>query len=90
LEGKYQLYSRILDSSARLQNTDVFTQMGNESSLYLERFKLVDDPQENYSIISLTDTIEFIYRINKKKMIDKELWQRWEYHAKGMMTILKF
>jgi hypothetical protein len=90
LEGKYQLYSRILDSSARLQNTDVFTQMGNESSLYLERFKLVDDPQENYSIISLTDTIEFIYRINKKKMIDKELWQRWENHAKGMMTIPKF
>ena len=23
-------------------------------------------------------------------MIDKELWQRWENHAKGMMTIPKF
>ena len=23
-------------------------------------------------------------------MTDKELWQRWEYHAKGMMTIPKF
>jgi hypothetical protein len=85
-EGEYQLYSRILDSRTRLQNTDVFTKMAKESSLYLERFNLVDEPQEYYTIISLTDTIEFIYRIHKKEMIDKELWQRWEYHVKGMMT----
>lgn len=64
--------------------------MARESSLYTERFNLVDEPQEYYTIISLTDTIEFIYRIHKKKMIDKELWQRWENHAKGMMTIPKF
>ena len=89
-EGEYQLYARILDSRTKLQNTDVFTKMAKESSLYIERFKLVDEPQEYYTIISLTDTIEFIYRIHKKKMIDKELWQRWEYHAKGMMTIPKF
>jgi hypothetical protein len=56
--------------------------MAKESSLYIERFKLVDELQEYYNIISLTDTIEFIYRIHKKKMIDKELWQRWEYMQK--------
>ena len=88
-EGEYQLYSRILDARTKLQNTETFTNMAKESSLYAERFKLVE-PNEYYTIISLIDTIEFIYRINKKKMIDKELWQRWEYHAKGMMTILKF
>jgi hypothetical protein len=63
--------------------------MAKESPLYADRFKLVE-PKEYYTIISLIDTIEFIYRINKKKMIDKELWKRWENHAKGMMTIPKF
>ncbi len=77
----------ILES--KLQNTDVFTKMAKESSLYIERFNLVDEPHEYYTIISLTDTIEFIYRIHREKMIDKELWQRWEYHAKGIMTIPK-
>lgn len=88
-EGEYQLYSRILDARTKLQNTQVFINMAKESSLYAERFTLVE-PAEYYTIISLIDTIEFIYRINKKKMIDKELWQRWEYHAKSMMTIPKF
>lgn len=88
-EGEYQLYSRILDARTKLQNTQVFINMAKESSLYAERFKLVE-PEEYYTIISLIDTIEFIYRINKKKMIDKELWQRWENHAKSMMTIPKF
>lgn len=89
-EGEYQLYARILDARTKLQNTDIFTRMAKESSLYAERFKLVEEPKEYYTIISLIDTIEFIYRINKKKMIDKELWQRWENHAKSMMTIPKF
>jgi len=89
-EGEYQLYARMLDARTKLQNTDIFTRMAKESSLYAERFKLVEEPKEYYTIISLIDTIEFIYRINKKKMIDKELWQRWENHAKSMMTIPKF
>ena len=88
-EGEYQLYGRILDARTKIQNTELFTNMAKESPLYAERFKLVE-PKEYYTIISLIDTIEFIYRINKKKMIDKELWQRWENHAKSMMTIPKF
>lgn len=89
-EGEYQLYARMLDARTKLQNTDIFTKMAKESPLYAERFKLVEEPKEYYTIISLIDTIEFIYRINKKKMIDKELWQRWENHAKSMMTIPRF
>ena len=89
-EGEYQLYARMLDARTKLQNTDIFTKMAKESSLYAERFKIVEEPKEYYTIISLIDTIEFIYRINQKKMIDKELWQRWENHAKSMMTIPKF
>lgn len=67
LEGEYQSYARILDSQTKLQNTDVFTKIAKESSLYIERFKLADEPQEYYTIISLTDTSEFIDRIHKKK-----------------------
>ena len=89
-EGEYQLYARMLDARTKLQTTDMFTNMAKESTLYAERFKLVEEPKEYYTIISLIDTIEFIYRINKKRMIDKELWQRWENHAKSMMTIPKF
>ena len=89
-EGEYQLYARILDARTKLQNTDIFTNMAKESTLYAKRFKLVEEPKEYYTIISLIDTIEFIYRINKKRMIDKELWQRWENHAKSMLTIPKF
>jgi hypothetical protein len=88
-EGEYQLYARILDARTKIQNTEVFTNMARESPLYSDRFKIVE-PNEYYTIISLIDTIEFIYRINKKKMIDKELWQRWENHAKSMLTIPKF
>lgn len=64
--------------------------MAKEISLYAERFKLVEETKEYYTIISLIDTIEFIYRIHKKKMSDKELWQRWEKLYKKMMTIPKF
>ncbi|MGD1838436.1 MAG: hypothetical protein ACPKPY_10320 [Nitrososphaeraceae archaeon] len=89
-EGEYQLYARILDTRTKFQNTDVFTNMAKESKVYNERFKLVDKPEELYITVSLIDTIEFIYRINKKKMMDKELWHRWENHARNMMTIPKF
>jgi hypothetical protein len=33
-ECEYQLYARILDARTKLQNTDIFTNMANESTLY--------------------------------------------------------
>jgi hypothetical protein len=46
-EGEYQLYARILDARTKLQNTDVFTKMAKESTLYAKRLKLVDEPKKN-------------------------------------------
>jgi hypothetical protein len=43
-----------------------------------------------YIIILLINNIEFINTINKKKIIDKELWQKWENYAISMMTIPTF
>lgn len=34
--------------------------------------------------------IEFIFRVYKTKMIDKELWLRWQATCKSMMTIPQF
>ena len=67
-EGEYQLYFRILDARTKLQNTDVLL-IWLRRTHFMLRFKLVE-PKEYYTIISLIDTIEFIYRINKKKMIN--------------------
>ena len=52
-------YARILDARTKLQNNDMFTNMAKESTLYAERFKLVEEPKEYYTIISLIDMIEF-------------------------------
>jgi hypothetical protein len=30
---------------------------------------------------------EYIFSLNKKKMIEEELWPRWEASAKSMMTV---
>jgi len=34
--------------------------------------------------------LEFIFRLYKTKMIDAELWSRWEGTTKSMITIPKF
>ena len=75
-DGEFQLYGRIINAKIKCQ-------------IYAERFKLVDEPKEYYTIISLIDTSNLFIELIKK-MIDKELWQRWENHAKSMMTIPKF
>jgi len=68
MRGEYQLFknSLILALDIKIQVSSLAWRM-KVRSLYLEQFKLVDDPQEYYTIISLTDTIEFIYRIHKRK-----------------------
>jgi hypothetical protein len=51
---------------------------------------MLTSPQQYYVIIQSFDILEFIFRLYKTKMIDAELWSRWEATAKSMMTIPKF
>jgi len=51
---------------------------------------LVDTPQEYYTIMSLVDLIEFIYGLNKNKMLNPDAWSRWKALSGTMMTIPKF
>ena len=85
-EGEYQLYSWILDARTKLQNTDVLL-IWLRRTHFMLRFKLVE-PKEYYTIISLIDTIEFIYRINKKKMINN-YWLSIIFLIKQLKKIIK-
>lgn len=76
-DGEFQLYGRIINVKIKCQNLC----WGIQACRWTKRV---------FTIILLIDSIEFLYTSNKKKIIDKELWQRWENHAKSMMTIPKF
>jgi hypothetical protein len=64
--------------------------MAQDSPLFLERFKLVDNPDEYYIIVAFLDLFEFLHSMNKSKMIDSDLWFRPEEMMKSIMTIPKF
>jgi hypothetical protein len=71
-------------------NSKEYLQMSQESPVVSKYYSLVDNPQQYYIIIQSLDMLEFIFRLYKTKMIDSELWLRWEATAKSMMTIPKF
>ena len=64
--------------------------MAKESPIFAERFTLVNTPEEYYTIMAFLDLIEFLFRLNKAKMIDTEVWYRWKVLARTIMTIPKF
>jgi hypothetical protein len=89
-EAVEQIYARIMEARMRLENTETFTNMAKESSIFADRFAVVDTPQEYYTVMSFIDLIEFLYGLNKTNMIDAEVWSRWNSLSRTMMTIPKF
>ena len=71
-------------------NSKDYLQMSQESTVVSKYYFSVDNPQQYYIIIQSLDIFEFIFRLYRTKMIDAELWSRWEATAKSMMTIPKF
>jgi hypothetical protein len=71
-------------------NSKEYLQMSQESPVVSKYYSLVDNPQQYYIIMQSFDMLEFIFRLYSTKMIDAELWSRWEATAKSMMTIPKF
>lgn len=90
LQSEQQIYSRIIEARLNLENTETFTKMAKESTFFAERFGLVDSPQEYYTVVAFLDLFEFLFRLNKTKTMDPELWLRWKELAKMIMTIPKF
>jgi len=90
MQTEQEIYSRIMEARIGLENTETFTNMAKESPIFAERFTLVNTPQEYYTIMAFLDLIEFLFRLNKAKMVDTEVWSRWKILAKTMLTIPKF
>ena len=44
MQSEQQIYSRIMDVRLKLENTETFTKMAKESPVFVERFSLVDSP----------------------------------------------
>ena len=89
-QSEQQIYSRIMDARLKLESTETFTKMAKESPIFAERFSVVDSPDEYYVIVAFLDLFEFLFRLNKRDMIDTEIWSRWKGLAKTIMTIPKF
>ena len=73
-----------------LQSTESFTKMAKESPIFAERFSVVDSPEEYYIVVAFVDLVEFLFLLNKRDMIDTEIWSRWKGFAETIMTIPKF
>ena len=90
MQTEQEIYSRIMEARIRLENTETFTNMAKESPIFVERFALVNTPEEYYIIMAFLDLIEFLFRLNKAKMVDTEVWSRWTILARTILTIQKF
>ena len=90
VQSEQQIYSRIMDARLKLESTETFTKMAKESQVFAERFTVVDSPDEYYAIVAFLDLFEFLFRLNKRDMIDIEIWSRWKCLVKTIMTIPKF
>jgi hypothetical protein len=84
------IYSRIMEARLKLENTEEFTKMASESSVFKERFGLVDSPSEYYTIVSFLDLFEYVFRLNEMQMIYEIVWKRWKVLKETIMTIPKF
>jgi hypothetical protein len=51
---------------------------------------VVDSPDEYYTIVAFLDLFEFLFRLNKRDMIDTEIWYHWKGLAKTIITMPKF
>jgi hypothetical protein len=90
IQSEQQIYSRIMEARLKLENTEEFTNMAKESSIFMERFALVDRPSEYYTIISFLDLFEYVFRLNEMQMIDSVVWNQWKGLTETIMTIPKF
>lgn len=90
VQTEQQIYSQILELRLKLENTDEFTRMAKESTVFRDRFGIVESPTEYYIIVSFLDLFEYVFHLNKTQMIDDLVWKRWKILMQTVMTIPKF
>jgi hypothetical protein len=85
-----QTYTTAMQTLSKNFSSKEYYEMTKESPVVWQYYSLVDSPQQYYIITESFDMFEFIFRLYKTKMIDEELWLRWEAAAKSTMTVPKF
>ena len=89
-QTEQQIFSRIIDARLKLEKTEEFTRMANESTVFKERFALVDKPSDYYTIVAFMDLFEYVFSLNEIQMMDQMVWKRWNVLIETIMTIPKF
>jgi hypothetical protein len=89
-QSMQQTYTTTLQVLFNNLSSKEYLEMSQESPTVSKYYSLVDNPKQYYIIMQCFDMIEFIFRLYKTKVIDKEAWARWEATCKSMMTIPKF
>ena len=90
IQTSQQIYSRLIETRMNLEKTTSFTKIAQDSPLFLERFGIVDTPEEYYTIVALLDLFEFLHSMHKSKILEPDLWFRSKEMIKSIMTIPKF
>src|SRR5574337_1700603 len=90
IQTQQQTYAKIVEARLNLEKTETFTKMAKESQVFVDRFSIVDNPDEYYVAVAFLDLFEFLYLMNKTKTIESGLWLRWQELIKTMMIIPKF
>ena len=90
IQSEQQIYARMIESRMKLENTEAFTKMAKESPIFAERFSLVGNPDEYYTVVAYLDLIEFLFHQYNTKMMDTKLWPRWKALAETLLNIPKF
>ncbi len=90
IQTSQQVYSRLIETRLNLEKTTSFTKIAQDSPLFLERFGIVDTPEEYYTIVALLDLFEFLHSMHKSKILEPDLWFRSKEMIKSIMTIPKF
>jgi hypothetical protein len=79
-----------MEARFKLENMEIFTKMAKESPIFEERFSLADSPDEYYTIVAFLDSFEFLFALNKRKMISSDIWIRWKGLPETITTKPKF
>ena len=90
IQSVQQTYTTAMQTLSKNFSSKEYYEMTKESPVVSQYYSLVDSPQQYYIITESFDMFEFIFRLYKTKMIDEELWLRWEAAAKSTMTVPKF
>jgi hypothetical protein len=90
METMQRVYESILEMRIRLENTEEFIGLAQESPVFAERFEAAGTPAKYYTVMALFDIFEYVFYLNQRNLIDDIIWERWKIIIGAMISIPKF